>query len=163
MTARCHSRHSLVDFSSAAIAMTLATTACSAPTDAAAPPPAPVPVTGELAFPGAVGHGAGSRGGRNGRVIEVTTTADTGPGTLRACVEESGPRVCVTTLDRLPFLVALQRLMITIWPTLLCGKRPRRPALTGAASPGMYDTVIEPRSSARTPIARAVARCGCPS
>lgn len=95
MTARSHIRHSRVDFSSAAIAMTLATTACSAPTDAAAPPPAPVPVTGELAFPGAVGHGAGSRGGRNGRVIEVTTTADAGPGTLRACVEESGPRVCV--------------------------------------------------------------------
>ena len=47
---------------------------------------------------------------------------------------KSVPRVCVTTPDRLPFLVALQMLMITIWPTLLCGKRPRRPALTGAAS-----------------------------
>lgn len=59
------------------------------------PPPAPQPVASEQAFPGAIGYGAGSKGGRRGRVIAVDTLADSGPGSFRACVEESGPRTCV--------------------------------------------------------------------
>lgn len=47
------------------------------------------------AFPGAQGHGAASAGGRGGRVIAVTTLADSGPGSLRACIDHQGPRVCV--------------------------------------------------------------------
>jgi len=50
------------------------------------------------AFPGAEGWGAESVGGRGGRVIEVTTLADDIPapvGSLRACIEASGPRICV--------------------------------------------------------------------
>jgi pectate lyase len=46
-------------------------------------------------FPGAQGYGKYSEGGRGGRVIEVTTLADTGPGSLRACMEAEGPRNCV--------------------------------------------------------------------
>ncbi|MEW9857034.1 pectate lyase family protein [Novosphingobium sp. M1R2S20] len=53
------------------------------------------PVAGPLAFPGAVGFGAGSRGGRGGKIIEVTTLADSGEGSLRACIQEKTPRVCV--------------------------------------------------------------------
>ncbi|QAY78035.1 polysaccharide lyase family 1 protein [Sphingosinicella sp. BN140058] len=67
---------------------------CSEPTEAAAPPP-PAPVSGELAFPGAIGHGATSRGGRGGRILYVDSLTDRGPGTLRRCIEEEGPRVCV--------------------------------------------------------------------
>lgn len=52
-------------------------------------------MSGPLAFPGAVGFGAASRGGRGGQVLIVNKLADSGPGTLRACVEVSGPRVCV--------------------------------------------------------------------
>lgn len=59
------------------------------------PPPSPQPVAGEQAFPGVVGYGAGSRGGRGGRIIPVDTLADAGPGSFRACVEERGPRTCV--------------------------------------------------------------------
>ena len=79
-------------------AMLLATAtllaACSSPIEAA-PPPDPQPVTGDLAFPGAVGHGAGSAGGRGGRVFIVDTLADAGEGSLRACIEANGPRTCV--------------------------------------------------------------------
>lgn len=46
-------------------------------------------------FPGAEGAGAISLGGRSGRVIEVTSLADSGPGTLRAAVEATGPRIVV--------------------------------------------------------------------
>jgi pectate lyase len=47
------------------------------------------------AFPGAEGGGAESVGGRGGTVMEVTTLNDTGSGSLRACLEASGPRTCV--------------------------------------------------------------------
>jgi hypothetical protein len=47
------------------------------------------------AFPGAEGHGAQSLGGRGGRVIAVTTLADSGAGSLRACIDATGPRVCI--------------------------------------------------------------------
>lgn len=47
------------------------------------------------AFPGALGHGRVAKGGRGGRVIAVTTLGDDGPGSLAACVESTGPRICV--------------------------------------------------------------------
>lgn len=47
------------------------------------------------AFPGAEGFGAGTPGGRGGRVLLVTTTNDSGPGSLRAAIEAQGPRIVV--------------------------------------------------------------------
>jgi pectate lyase len=48
-----------------------------------------------LAFPGAEGFGRLAEGGRGGKVIEVTNLNASGAGSLRACVEASGPRTCV--------------------------------------------------------------------
>ncbi len=47
------------------------------------------------AFPGAQGGGAAAVGGRGGRIIEVTTLADRGPGSLRAALNASGRRIIV--------------------------------------------------------------------
>lgn len=77
-------------FASIAIGLT----ACAEPVEAA-PPPSPKPVSGKLAFPGAIGHGAGAAGGRGGKIMYVTSRKDSGTGSLRACLIASGPRVCV--------------------------------------------------------------------
>lgn len=45
------------------------------------------------AFPGAEGAGRSATGGRGGRVLKVTTLADSGPGSLRAAVDATGPRI----------------------------------------------------------------------
>lgn len=66
---------------------------CSGATDASQA--APQPVKGQPAFAGAVGYGAAAKGGRGGRVIAVDTLADDGPGSLRACIDAQGPRVCI--------------------------------------------------------------------
>ncbi len=48
------------------------------------------------AFPGAEGYGAMAAGGRGGRVVRVTSLADSGPGTLRQALSvESGSRIVV--------------------------------------------------------------------
>jgi pectate lyase len=47
------------------------------------------------AFPGAEGAGAYTPGGRGGKIFEVTSLNDSGPGTLRSAVEAQGPRIVI--------------------------------------------------------------------
>jgi pectate lyase len=67
---------------------------------AAAPPlslfnPAKLPDGRQRAFPTAEGFGAAATGGRGGAAIAVTTLADSGAGSLRACMMATGPRTCI--------------------------------------------------------------------
>jgi pectate lyase len=62
------------------------------PTVVPTPPSGPLAVA---AFPGAEGFGSQTKGGRGGVVIEVTNLEDSGPGSLRAAVEATGPRIVV--------------------------------------------------------------------
>ncbi len=48
-----------------------------------------------LAFPGAEGFGRFAVGGRGGQVIKVTNLNDSGPGSFRAAVDTTGPRIVV--------------------------------------------------------------------
>jgi hypothetical protein len=52
-----------------------------------------------LAFPGAEGAGRFAKGGRGGRVIEVTNLNNCGPGSLRSAIDANGPRIVVFRLS----------------------------------------------------------------
>jgi len=43
-------------------------------------------------FPGAEGFGTRTRAGRGGKVFTVVSLADSGPGTLRAALQDDSPR-----------------------------------------------------------------------
>jgi pectate lyase len=55
----------------------------------------PVAASHVPAFPGAEGFGAKASGGRGGRVVAVTHLGDSGPGSLRAALDETGPRTVI--------------------------------------------------------------------
>ena len=48
-----------------------------------------------LAFPGAKGFGVNTPAGRGGKIVRVTNLDATGPGSFRAALETSGPRIVV--------------------------------------------------------------------
>ncbi|MEM6766663.1 MAG: malectin [Bacteroidota bacterium] len=65
----------------------------SPPTEA--PLPGAGPTGGLPVIPDAAGWGINTPAGRGGRIMRVTNLKDSGRGSLRACVEAQGSRVCV--------------------------------------------------------------------
>ena len=85
----------------------------------------PLTVQAEVkAFPTAEGFGANAKGGRGGRVIEVTNLNDAGPGSLRDCAEATGPRICIF---RVSGTITLQGVVVIRNPYL---------TIAGQTSPG---------------------------
>ncbi|OHE80803.1 MAG: hypothetical protein A2107_01370 [Verrucomicrobia bacterium GWF2_62_7] len=76
-----------------------------ATTKAAGPRPLP-PDAGRPVFPGAEGFGTRTAAGHGGKVLFVTSLADSGPGTLREAVNQPFPR---TILFRVGGTIELQR------------------------------------------------------
>jgi pectate lyase len=60
------------------------------------------------AFPGAEGAGAYTRGGRGGKIFEVTNLDDSGPGSLRAAIEAEGPRIVIF---RISSIITLEKVL----------------------------------------------------
>jgi hypothetical protein len=68
-------------------------------------------------LPGAIGHGIATPAGRGGAVIRVTNLAASGEGSLKACVDARGPRVCIFEVSgtiRLPDDLTIRNPLITI-------------------------------------------------
>lgn len=68
-------------------------------------------------LPGAIGHGISTAAGRGGAVYRVTNLEASGTGSLKACVDARGPRVCVFEVSgtiRLPDDLTLRNPYITI-------------------------------------------------
>lgn len=79
--------------------------------------PSDLPQAKIPAFPGAMGGGAFSFGGRGGKVIVVTSLADNGPGTLREACETGGARIVVFNISgiiRLKTPISVRAPYITI-------------------------------------------------
>lgn len=86
----------LVVLFAALLGAPLALQGCQAktPKNPGAPRPVAAPA-GLPVFPGAEGFGTRTRAGRGGKVIEVTSLADDGPGSLRAALDDPAPRIVV--------------------------------------------------------------------
>ncbi|MHC4608463.1 MAG: pectate lyase family protein, partial [Planctomycetota bacterium] len=86
----------LVVFAALAVVVAVMFNCAGSPTPPNPSTPRPV---GEQAglpvFPGAEGFGTRTAAGRGGKVIEVTSLEDGGPGTLRAALLDTGPRIVV--------------------------------------------------------------------
>lgn len=100
------------------------TPVATAPIPTPTPRPTQTPTGSVLAFPGAEGFGANSLGGRGGRIIEVTNLEDSGTGSLRDCINATGPRTCVF---RVGGVIALNS-TLTVWNPYL--------TIAGQTAPG---------------------------
>ncbi|SDA92796.1 pectate lyase [Sinorhizobium sp. NFACC03] len=95
----------------------------------------------QLAFPGAEGFGKTATGGRGGAIVPVTSLGDSGPGTLRACIERSGPRSCVFRISG----------TIRLKSSLIVNKAASKVSILGQTAPGggILLTIDQPNTEKR--------------
>lgn len=97
------------------------------------------------AFPGAVGFGTETPGGRGGRVIKVTNLNLAGPGSFAAAVESKGPRIVVFEVGG---VIDLEATVLTITEPFLtiAGQTAPNPGITfirGGVNVRTHDVVIQ--------------------
>ncbi len=107
--------------------------AAAAPTSSSS---ANCPSSGCPSFPGAEGGGAESVGGRGGVVMEVTTTNDSGSGSLRNCVQASGPRTCVFRVAGIFNITSGDNTAANPYLTIACQTAPGEVIIGGPKSNG---------------------------
>jgi hypothetical protein len=88
------------------------------------------------AFPGASGGGAASVGGRGGVVMEVTSTNDSGSGSLRACVQATGARTCVFRVAGVFNITSGDNYAGSPFLTIACQSAPGEVIIGGSNSSG---------------------------
>lgn len=99
----------------------------------------------QVAFPGAVGWAAVTPGGRGGRIVRVTTLAGAGPGSLRAAIETSGPRIIVFEVGGVIDLNR-QTLRITEPFVTIAGQTAPSPGITlirGGMDIASHDVIVQ--------------------
>ena len=101
-----------------------ASMAAAAPAETPAPAGDFVPV-----FPGAQGFGVDTPAGRGGQIIKVTNLNASGPGSLRAALETSGPRIIVFEVGGIIDLNK-QKLVITEPFVTIAGQTAPSPGIT---------------------------------
>lgn len=98
-----------------------------------------------LAFPGAVGFGVETPGGRGGRIIKVTNLDASGPGSLAAALHAQGPRIVVFEVGGIIDLGA-KALTITEPFLTIAGQTAPSPGITlirGGITIRTHDVVIQ--------------------
>ena len=98
----------------------------------------------QLAFPGAQGWAAHTPGGRGGQILRVTTLAADGPGSFRAAVEASGPRIVVFEVGGVIDL-GVQTLRITEPYLTIAGQTAPAPGITlirGGIDIATHDVIV---------------------
>lgn len=90
------------------------------------------------AFPGAEGFGANTPGGRGGAILRVTNLNDSGPGSLRAAIMATGPRIVVFEISG---TIALKSVLTIRNPFItIAGQTAPSPGITLRNAPLYVDT-----------------------
>jgi pectate lyase len=97
------------------------------------------------AFPGAVGWGASTPGGRGGQIVKVTTLARSGPGSLAAALATAGPRIVVFEVGG---VIDLDRLTLHVGEPFVtvAGQTAPPPGITlirGGIRIGTHDVILQ--------------------
>ena len=99
----------------------------------------------DLAFPGAMGWGAETSGGRGGQIIRVTNLNASGPGSFSEAIKTSGPRIIIFEVGG---VIDLQGEQIRIYEpyVTIAGQTAPSPGITiirGGISIRTHDVIIQ--------------------